>query len=102
MSLWYIELRMKVKWADHAGWKELSFKLVPLTGHHSKLSSHLTTYSFSLPDSILTLASIPFILIAILLVSLSSTSAEIFYSVDKLNMLCLIETSLVYNWLSIL
>jgi hypothetical protein len=32
-----------------------------------------------------------------LLVSLSSTSAEIFYSVDKLNVLCLIETSLVYN-----
>ena len=76
-SVLYTESCMKVKWADHADWKELSFKLVPLTGQHSKLPSHLTTYSFFFLSSTLTLASILFILIRILLASSSSTSIHL-------------------------
>ena len=41
----YKESCVKADWADHADWEEFSFKLVPLTGRHSELSSHLIEQS---------------------------------------------------------
>jgi hypothetical protein len=89
---------MKVKWADHADWKRALFQISPINRSAQRVvfAPHYI-FLFSFFGSILTLASVPFILIAILLASSSSTSSWIFYLVDKFNILCLIETSPVYS-----
>lgn len=96
--LLYKESCMKVKWADHADWKRALFQISPINRSAQRVvfAPHYI-FLFSFFGSILTLASVPFILIAILLASSSSTSSWIFYLVDKFNILCLIETSPVYS-----